>query len=150
MKKLFKSLCIISFICCLFCLVSCNKRSNGTSARLPKDIEEAEALLKQIPDCDYQIESVEDYYDAPDGALYTIMAEHDNDYDLLLVIKFDSASSARDALDYCEEIIYEAAVYEYGLSSSDIEIKSNGKWIYGGTENFISYFEGKTDVDDFK
>lgn len=136
---------ILIAIITLFIVTSCDLNSNKNLV-LPKTIEEVETLIKVVPNCIYEIEDViNTEYDeeVPEGVQMTLLGSTSKDF--FLGVRFLDEESLNNAYDEMKELIEEAIIYEFDQDKDSFKIYSNDLWMYAGSKDFVSYFEGKSD-----
>lgn len=113
---------------------------------LPKTIDEVEQMISVVPNCYYELEDVNntEYEDEiPEGAQMTLIAEASNDF--FVGVRFVDEDSLNNAYEKIVLLIEDLIVYEFNKDKNLFKIYSNDCWIYAGSNDFISYFEGKND-----
>lgn len=136
---------ILIAIITLFIVTSCDLNSNKNLV-LPKTIEEVETLIKAVPNCYYEIEDVSSTeYDeeVPEGIQMTLIGSTSEDF--FLGVRFFDEESLNNGYDEMVKQIEEAIIYEFDQDKDSFKIYSNDLWMYAGSKDFVSYFEGKSD-----
>ena len=113
---------------------------------LPKTIDEVEQMISAVPNCYYELDDVvntEYVEEAPVGAQITLIAEASNDF--FIGVRFVDEDSLKNTYNEIVLLIEDLIVYEFNKDKKLFKIYSNDCWIYTGSSDFVSYFEGKND-----
>ncbi len=130
----------------LLIITSCDLNSNKNLV-LPKTVEEVEVLIKEVPNCYYEIEEIDsDEYgeNIPEGVQMSLIGTTIDDF--FVGIRFLDEVSLNNGYDKIVEEIEEALYYEFEQEKGSVKIYTNDLWIYAGSKDFVSYFEGESDT----
>ncbi|MBR2892138.1 MAG: hypothetical protein IKC22_07200 [Bacilli bacterium] len=128
----------------LLTTTGCNINGGKNDLVLPKTYEEVEALMLALPYCEYDIDDAineEFEEEIPEGTHLALVAAMNKEF--FIGVSFIDEESLEDGRESMIALIEEVIIYEFEQDVEDFTIYENDCWIYTGTSDFVSYFEGK-------